>query len=91
MFHDEDDEKILLDALDAGTLKSSANAKKEMKLAKLSAAQYISNKIRINLRLYSKDVELIKYKAAQQGLPYQTLIASILHQYATGQLESPKS
>lgn len=90
MFQDDEDEHVLLNALESGTLKSSANAKKEKQKAKLAAAKYLSNKIRVNLRLYSKDIELIKHKAAQKGLPYQTLISSVLHQYATNQLEPNK-
>jgi len=37
---------------------------------------------RINIRLSKTDLEQIKQKAAYEGLPYQTLIASILHKYA---------
>jgi predicted DNA binding CopG/RHH family protein len=40
----------------------------------------------ITLRLEKQDLKLIKNKAKQEGLPYQTLISSILHKYVTGQL-----
>lgn len=33
-----------------------------------------------------RDVSALKTKALEQGIPYQTLIASILHKYATGQV-----
>lgn len=41
---------------------------------------------RIGLRLTKADLEAIKVRAARQGLGYQTLIASLVHQYVTGQL-----
>lgn len=41
---------------------------------------------RIGLRLTRADLEAIKIRAAKQGLGYQTLIASLIHQYVTGQL-----
>jgi predicted DNA binding CopG/RHH family protein len=40
---------------------------------------------RINLRLIPNDVILVKEKAKQEGIPYQTLISSIVHKYLTGQ------
>lgn len=40
----------------------------------------------INLRVNSHDLELLKRKAAQEGIPYQTLISSILHKFVTEQL-----
>lgn len=40
----------------------------------------------ITLRLEKQDLKLIKNKAKQEGLPYQTLISSILHKYVTGKL-----
>jgi predicted DNA binding CopG/RHH family protein len=41
---------------------------------------------RLNIRLSSKDLEAIQRRALAEGLPHQTLISSLLHNYATGQL-----
>ncbi len=41
---------------------------------------------RINIRLAERDLLAIQKKALQEGLPYQTLIASLLHKYAEGRL-----
>ncbi len=41
---------------------------------------------RVNIRLTQEDVDLIRIKADQEGLGYQTLMSSILHKYATGRL-----
>lgn len=53
---------------------------------KESAIAYLKKDARINIRLSHHDLELIKQKAAYEGLPYQTLIASLLHKYADGNL-----
>ena len=42
---------------------------------------------RLNIRLSSKDLEAIQKRALAEGLPYQTLIASLLHKYASGRLK----
>jgi len=44
----------------------------------------------VNLRLNSHDLELLKQKAELAGIPYQTLISSILHKFVTDQLVDQK-
>jgi len=41
---------------------------------------------RVNIRLSSGDLSDIQVKALEEGVPYQTLIASVLHKYVTGRL-----
>jgi predicted DNA binding CopG/RHH family protein len=41
---------------------------------------------RLNIRISTKDLEAIRKRALEEGLPYQTLIASLLHKYASGRL-----
>ena len=41
---------------------------------------------RVNIRLSSIDLSDIQVKALEEGVPYQTLIASVLHKYVTGRL-----
>jgi hypothetical protein len=41
---------------------------------------------RVNIRISSKDLEAIQKRALEEGLPYQTLMASVLHKYATRRL-----
>lgn len=45
---------------------------------------------RINIRVSSRDVELLKSRAMEEGIPYQTLVSSILHKYVTGRLVDKK-
>jgi len=44
----------------------------------------------VNLRINTQDLHLIKLKAEQEGIPYQTLISSILHKYITDQFVEEK-
>jgi predicted DNA binding CopG/RHH family protein len=64
--------------------KTVKNFEKEKKSAGEMAAKTLLKDVRINIRLSSCDVANIKQIAAYEGLPYQTLIASILHKFAAG-------
>ncbi len=65
---------------------SDKNTRRELRRFK-SYAQNTLNKTRnINIRLSQKIVVKLKTKAAAQGIPYQTLAASILHRYSNGTL-----
>ncbi len=52
-----------------------------------SAAKTLKKNKRINIRIPEEVVFLIKKKAKEEGLPYQTLIGSVLHKYAYGRLK----
>ena len=45
-----------------------------------------NDKRSITLRLNNQDLDLLKHKAKQEGLPYQTLISSIIHKYVSNRL-----
>lgn len=51
------------------------------------ARNELKKKSRINIRISDRDLEAIKLKAVEEGMPYQTLIASVLHKYVTGKLQ----
>lgn len=78
-------EADLLAAFDAGALKSVAT-KAELAKFKAAARATAVNDKRVNIRLSSGDLQDIQVKALEQGMPYQTLIASVLHKYVTGRL-----
>lgn len=78
------DEQALLDSFDKGEWQSVKNLKHEKELAKKAAKNTLRKDARVNIRLSSSDLIRIKQKAAFEGIPYQTLIASILHKYAAG-------
>ncbi len=84
---DEEEKEIseaIDEAIDKGQLKSVENLEEELTFAREAAANYFKKDARVTLRLSSGDLDRLKQKAAYKGLPYQTFIASVLHEYAAG-------
>ena len=75
----------VLAAYEAGKLKPSAGEAELARLRAAARATAIKDK-RVNIRLSSVDLLDIQAKALEEGMPYQTLIASVLHKYVTGKL-----
>ena len=78
-------EKEVLAAYEAGALRSVATKDDLARIRAAARATAIKDQ-RINIRLSAGDLRDIQVKALQEGMPYQTLIASVLHKYATGRL-----
>ncbi|MDG1172756.1 MAG: hypothetical protein P8M67_00510 [Opitutales bacterium] len=80
-------EKELIQLDEAGKI-PLANVDPEEKLALMAAARETLHKDkRINIRMSGRDLLSIKRKANRFGMPYQTLISSVLHQYVSGDLK----
>ena len=75
----------ILSAYETGKLKSVATKSELAKFKAAARATAIKDR-RVNIRLSSGDLSDIQVKALQEGVPYQTLIASVLHKYVTGRL-----
>ena len=82
------EEEVLL-AFEAGKLKSVAS-KSELAKFKAAARSTAVKDKRVNIRLSSGDLSDIQVKALEEGVPYQTLIASVLHKYVTGRLSDTR-
>ena len=81
----------ILKAFESGQLKSIASKSELAKFKAAARASAIKDK-RVNIRLSSVDLTDIQVKAMEEGMPYQTLITSVLHKYVSGKLveRSPK-
>ena len=75
----------VLEAYESGKLKPIAT-KAELQLMRAAARATSIKDKRVNIRLSSSDLLDIQAKALAEGMPYQTLIASVLHKYAAGKL-----
>lgn len=75
----------VLEAFEKGKLKSVATKAELARLKAAARATAIKDR-RVNIRLSSIDLNDIQVKAMEEGIPYQTLIASVLHKYVTGRL-----
>ena len=78
-------EEEVLAAFEAGALLPIAT-KEDLEKIRESARATATKDQRINIRLSAGDLRDIQVKAMQEGMPYQTLIASVLHKYVTGRL-----
>ncbi len=82
----ESDEKETLESFERGEWRSRKNAGDEIKRYQSYAKAQLKKDKRINIRLSARDLEDIQRQAVIEGIPYQTLISSIIHKYNTGRL-----
>jgi predicted DNA binding CopG/RHH family protein len=82
----EAEEKELLESVERGEWRPVRAVKREANRYARSARATFQRDRRVNIRLSSKDLEAIQKRALEEGLPYQTLIASLLHKYVSGRL-----
>ena len=80
------EEEELLNSFENDEWQSIEDIVQDKQIAIQAASNYLQKDIRINIRISSSDLKRIKQKAAYEGLPYQTLISSILHKYSAGHL-----
>jgi predicted DNA binding CopG/RHH family protein len=85
------EEKGILDAYEKGKLKTSTPSKKEIAEVKAHAANTLRKDRRVTIRLYDHDLKGLQKKALEKGIPYQTLISSMIHQYVEGDLVETKT
>ncbi|MDC6168525.1 hypothetical protein [Paucibacter sp. XJ19-41] len=85
MNHLDPEELDVLSAFEQGKLTSVATKSELARFKAAARATAIKDK-RVNIRLSSGDLSDLQVRALQEGVPYQTLIASIVHKYVTGRL-----
>ena len=86
----DQEEKELMASIERDEWKPIKNFDQEKEKAIVAARNTLKKDKRINLRLTQKDYHQIQIKAIEEGIPYQTLICSILHKYLNETL-APKS
>jgi predicted DNA binding CopG/RHH family protein len=78
-------EAELLEAYEKGELGSLATRDELARIREAARATAAKDR-RVNIRLTSGDLADIQARALEEGIPYQTLIASVLHKYVSGRL-----
>ena len=87
----DSEEKALRESFDRGEWRPVKNKAAEIaRLQKFSRNTLAKNK-RINIRLAERDLVGIQTRAVEEGIPYQTLISSILHKYLSGRFVERKT
>jgi len=82
---DSEEKEILDDYENDEYVEISDMGKTIEKHTEYAKATFLKNK-RINIRISQRDLEYIQRRALEEGIPYQTLIASLIHRYISGKL-----
>ncbi|OGT46059.1 MAG: hypothetical protein A3E82_08040 [Gammaproteobacteria bacterium RIFCSPHIGHO2_12_FULL_38_11] len=85
--HDLDaHEKEILEEFEKGNFVSVSDLDEKMQIAKQAAKNYIKRDNRVNIRISAADLNMVRKIAVEEGLPYQTLLSSIIHKFISGRL-----
>ena len=79
-------EKEIIGAYESGVLRSTMPSKSELKALREAARATSIKDRRVNIRLTSPDLRDLRARALEEGVPYQTLIASVLHKFVARRL-----
>ncbi len=80
------EERMLLRAVEDGDFESTLDDERRLQLETIAGNTFKKDK-RINIRISNRDLMAVQSRALQEGIPYQTLIASIVHKYVSGSLK----
>ncbi len=80
------EEKALLDAVEVGEFESVLTESRREELEAIASNTFKKDK-RINIRISNRDLTAIQSRASEEGIPYQTLVSSIIHKYISGSLQ----
>jgi predicted DNA binding CopG/RHH family protein len=84
--YSDEEERGLAESFERGEWRSVKNVKREVQKLRDAAKSTLKKDARINIRLSSKDLGDVQVIAAREGIPYQTLLSSIIHKYVSGSL-----
>ncbi len=79
------DEQELLESVEAGEWQSAPDREGDVSRYREYAAATFKKDRRINIRISSKDLNALQKRALREGIPYQTLVTSVLHKFVSGQ------
>ncbi|WP_373498831.1 antitoxin [Desulfococcus sp.] len=88
-FHDPE-ERELMESIETEEWVSIDDLEEEIQKAKQAARATLAKSERMNIRISPNDLRRLKLKAMQEGMPYQTLVSSIIHKYVMGRLEEKR-
>ena len=79
-------EQEILASFERGEWKPIRNQKGQIARLRAAAEATLLKNKRVNIRISSQDLEGLQARAAEEGVPYQTLMASVLHKFVSGRL-----
>ena len=84
------EERDVLERFERDELRSAADSEHEAELARQAARNTFNKTKRVNLRVTERDFNLAHARAREEGIPYQTLLSSVIHKYLSGRLTEKK-
>ena len=84
------EERDVLDRFERDELRIAPDAEREIKAARQAARNTFNKTKRVNLRVTERDFNLAHARAREEGIPYQTLLSSVIHKYLSGRLTEKK-
>ena len=80
------EEREILEKFERGELRTASNVDLEFDAARQAARNTFNKTRRVNLRVTERDFNLAHARAREEGIPYQTLLSSVIHKYLSGRL-----
>ena len=84
------EERDVLDRFERDGLRTVPDAEREIEAARQAARNTFNKTKRVNLRVTERDFNLAHARAREEGIPYQTLLSSVIHKYLSGRLTEKK-
>ena len=84
--HISSEECDILDRFERGELRTAPDAEMEINVARQAARNTFNKTKLVNLRVTERDFNLAHARAREEGIPYQTLLSSVIHKYLAGRL-----
>lgn len=84
------EERDILESVEHDEWERVTALKEETERYRAAARENLRKDKRVNIRMTERDLRRFKKAASREGLPYQTLISSVLHKYINGWLVEPK-
>ena len=88
-FHDKEEQE-LMKSIETDAWVSVDNLEEEITKAKKAAEATLTKSERMNIRISPNDLRRLKIRAMEEGMPYQTLVSSIIHKYLIGRLQEQR-
>ena len=82
----DEEEQALIETFERDEWKPVQNRDAEVERYREHARATFKKDMRVNIRISRKDLEALQVRALEDGIPYQTLMASVLHKYVSGRL-----
>lgn len=86
----DEEELEILQAWEAGKLKPVTDMAEQVKAHRAAADATFKKDQRLNIRISSRDLKSLQARALEEGVPYQTFAASLLHKFVSGHLVSQR-